>query len=239
MFRSMRDDIRSIRDRDPAAKSIVEVLLCYSGLHAIWFHRINHWFWVHDWRLLARWLSQVARLLTAIEIHPGAEIGRRVFIDHGMGVVIGETSIVGDDVTLYQGVTLGGTGKEQGKRHPTIGREAVIGAGARVLGNIRVGDNSRVGAGSVVLRDVPDNSTIVGVPGHIVLRGGKRVVITDPKQIHDPLSAALAAIAVQVNDLRQRVHRLEGGEPLEAGAAAELQALSNELQEILEIDYQI
>ena len=239
MFRSMRDDIRSIRDRDPAAKSIVEVLLCYSGLHAIWFHRINHWFWVHDWRLLARWLSQVARLLTAIEIHPGAEIGRRVFIDHGMGVVIGETSVVGDDVTLYQGVTLGGTGKEQGKRHPTIGREAVIGAGARVLGNIRVGDNSRVGAGSVVLRDVPDNSTIVGVPGHIVLRGGKRVVITDPKQIHDPLSAALAAIAVQVNDLRQRVHRLEGGEAVEAGAAAELQALSNELQEILEIDYQI
>ena len=239
MFRSMRDDIRSIRDRDPAAKSIVEVLLCYSGLHAIWFHRINHWFWVHNWRLLARWLSQWARLLTAIEIHPGAEIGRRVFIDHGMGVVIGETSVVGDDVTLYQGVTLGGTGKEQGKRHPTIGAGAVIGAGARVLGNIRVGDNSRVGAGSVVLRDVPDNSTIVGVPGHIVLRGGKRVVITDPKQIHDPLSAALAAIAVQVNDLRQRVHRLEGGEPLEAGAAAELQALSNELQEILEIDYQI
>jgi serine O-acetyltransferase len=239
MFRSMREDVRSIRDRDPAAKSILEVLLCYSGLHAIWFHRINHWLWVHNWRLLARWLSQVARLLTAIEIHPGAEIGRRVFIDHGMGVVIGETSIVGDDVTLYQGVTLGGTGKEQGKRHPTIGREAVIGAGARVLGNIRVGDNSRVGAGSVVLRDVPDNSTIVGVPGHIVLRGGRRVVITDPKQIHDPLSAALAAIAAQVGDLRQRVQRLEGGEAVEAGAAAELQALSNELQEILEIDYQI
>jgi serine O-acetyltransferase len=239
MFGSMREDVRSIRDRDPAAKSIVEVLLCYSGLHAIWFHRINHWFWVHDWRLLARWLSQVARLLTAIEIHPGAEIGRRVFIDHGMGVVIGETSEVGDDVTLYQGVTLGGTGKEQGKRHPTIGSGAVIGAGARVLGNIRVGDNSRVGAGSVVLRDVPDNSTIVGVPGHIVLRGGQRVVITDPKQIHDPLSAALAAVALQVKDLRQRVQKLEGGEAVEAGAAAELQALSNELQEILEIDYQI
>lgn len=239
MFRSMREDVRSIRDRDPAAKSILEVLLCYSGLHAIWFHRINHWFWVHNWRLLARWLSQVARLLTAIEIHPGAEIGRRVFIDHGMGVVIGETSIVGDDVTLYQGVTLGGTGKEQGKRHPTIGKDAVIGAGARVLGNIRVGDNSRVGAGSVVLRDVPENSTIVGVPGHIVLRGGRRVVITDPKQIHDPLSAALASVAAQVKDLRQRVQRLEGGQEVEAGAAAELQALSNELQEILEMDYQI
>lgn len=239
MFRSMREDVRSIRDRDPAAKSILEVLLCYSGLHAIWFHRINHWFWVHNWRLLARWLSQVARLLTAIEIHPGAEIGRRVFIDHGMGVVIGETSEVGDDVTLYQGVTLGGTGKEQGKRHPTIGKDAVIGAGARVLGNIRVGDNSRVGAGSVVLRDVPENSTIVGVPGHIVLRGGRRVVITDPKQIHDPLSAALASVAAQVKDLRQRVQRLEGGQEVEAGAAAELQALSNELQEILEMDYQI
>jgi len=239
MFRSMREDIRSIRERDPAAKSIVEVMLCYSGLHAVWFHRINHWLWVHDFRLLARWLSQVARLLTAIEIHPGAEIGRRVFIDHGMGVVIGETSIVGDDVTLYQGVTLGGTGKEQGKRHPTIGNNAVIGAGARVLGNIRVGDNSRVGAGSVVLRDVPDNSTIVGVPGHIVLRRGQRVVITDPKQIHDPLSAALASVALQVKELHQRVQRLEGGVPVEAGAAAELQALSDELQEILEIDYQI
>jgi serine O-acetyltransferase len=239
MFRSMREDVRSIRDRDPAAKSILEVLLCYSGLHAIRFHRINHWFWVHNWRLLARWLSQVARLLTAIEIHPGAEIGRRVFIDHGMGIVIGETSVVGDDVTLYQGVTLGGTGKEQGKRHPTIGAGAVIGAGARVLGNIRVGENSRVGAGSVVLRDVPDNSTIVGVPGHIVLRGGRRVVIIDPKQIHDPLSAALAAVATQVKDLRQRVQRLEGAEPVEAGAAAELQAISDELQAIIEMDYQI
>ena len=241
MFRSMREDVRSIRERDPAAKSIIEVLLCYSGLHAIWFHRINHWLWVHDWRLLARWLSQVARLLTAIEIHPGAEVGRRVFIDHGMGVVIGETSIVGDDVTLYQGVTLGGTGKEQGKRHPTIGANAVIGAGARVLGNIRVGDNSRVGAGSVVLRDVPDNSTIVGVPGHIVLRRGQRVVITDPKQIHDPLSAALTEIAAQVENLRKRVEELEGegGAPVAVGAAAELKALSAELQEILEVDYQI
>jgi serine O-acetyltransferase len=239
MFRSMREDVRSIRDRDPAAKSILEVLLCYSGLHAIWFHRINHWLWVHDWRLLARWLSQWARLLTAIEIHPGAEIGRRVFIDHGMGIVIGETSEVGDDVTLYQGVTLGGTGKEQGKRHPTIGSGAVIGAGARVLGNIRVGDNSRVGASSVVLRDVPDNSTIVGVPGHIVLRGGRRVVITDPKQIHDPLSAALAAVATQVKDLRHRVQQLEGHEVLDAAASAELQAISDELQAIIEIDYQI
>jgi serine O-acetyltransferase len=235
----MREDIRSILDRDPAAQSVLEVLLCYSGLHALWFHRFNHWLWKHNCRLLARWLSQVARLLTAIEIHPGAEIGRRLFIDHGMGVVIGETSMIGDDVTLYQGVTLGGTGKEKGKRHPTIGNGVAIGAGARVLGNIRVGDNSRVGAGSVVLRDVPDNSTIVGVPGHIVLRGGQRVVITDPKQIHDPLSAALSSVASQVKDLRERVQRLEGHEPHDAAAVAELQALSDELQAIIEIDYQI
>jgi len=235
----MREDVRSILDHDPAARSVLEVLLCYSGLHALWFHRGNHWLWNHRFRLLARWLSQVARLLTAIEIHPGAQIGKRLFIDHGMGVVIGETSVIGDDVTLYQGVTLGGTGKEKGKRHPTLGNGVVIGAGARVLGNIRVGDNSRVGAGSVVLRDVPDNSTIVGVPGHIVLRSGQRVVITDPKQIHDPLSAALSAVATQVKDLRERVRKLEGGEAPEAAAAAELQAISDELQSIIEIDYQI
>jgi serine O-acetyltransferase len=235
----MREDVRSILEHDPAARSVFEVLLCYSGLHALWFHRVNHWLWVHDFRLLGRWLSQVARLLTAIEIHPGAEIGHRLFIDHGMGVVIGETSVVGDDVTLYQGVTLGGTGKEQGKRHPTIGNGVVIGAGARVLGNIRVGDNSRVGAGSVVLRDVPDNSTIVGVPGHIVLRGGKRVVITDPKMIHDPLSAALAAVATQVKELRERVARLEGLHGADGAASADLQSITDELQSIIEIDYQI
>ena len=235
----MREDVRSILDHDPAARSVLEVLLCYSGLHALWFHRCNHWLWKHNFRLLARWLSQVARLLTAIEIHPGAQIGRRLFIDHGMGVVIGETSVIGDDVTLYQGVTLGGTGKEKGKRHPTLGNGVVIGAGARVLGNIRVGDNSRVGAGSVVLRDVPDNSTIVGVPGHIVLRSGQRVVITDPKQIHDPLSAALSAVATQVKDLRERVRKLEGGEAPEAATSAELKAISDELQSIIEIDYQI
>jgi len=230
VFGSIREDVRSILDHDPAARSVLEVLLCYSGLHALWFHRCNHWLWKHNFRLLARWLSQVARLLTAIEIHPGAQIGRRLFIDHGMGVVIGETSVIGDDVTLYQGVTLGGTGKEKGKRHPTIGNGVTIGAGARILGNIRIGDNCRVGAGSVVLRDVPDNSTIVGVPGHIVLRAGQRVVITDPKQIQDPLSEALAAVATQVKDLKERVQELEGSKPADSRAADELQAI---------IDYQI
>lgn len=230
MSGSIREDIASVFDRDPAAKSVLEILLCYSGLHALWFYRLNHWLWNHGMRLLSRWLSQVARLLTGIEIHPAAQIGKRLFIDHGMGVVIGETSVICDDVTLYQGVTLGGTGKEKGKRHPTIGNGVVIGAGARILGNIRVGDNSRVGAGSVVLRDVPDNSTIVGVPGHVILRAGQRVVITDPKQIQDPLSEALAAVATQVKDLKERLQELEGSRPTDSRAADELQAI---------IDYQI
>jgi len=229
----IREDVATVLERDPAAKSRLEVYLCYSGLHTVWFYRINHWLWNHGFVLLARWLSQVARFLTGIEIHPGAQIGRRLFIDHGLGVVIGETAIVGDDVTLYQGVTLGGTGKEHGKRHPTIEDNVVIGGGAKVLGNITVGRNSRIGAGSVVLRNVPEHSTVVGVPGHIIFRNGERVVITDPKQINDPLSEALAAVATEVNKLRERVQKLEGSET--AG-----QPLSASFQRIMEdIDYQI
>jgi serine O-acetyltransferase len=230
-FSCAREDVAAVLDRDPAAKSRLEVVLLYSGLHALWIYRINRWLWMHGWRFLARALSQAGRLVTGIEIHPGAEIGRRFFVDHGMGVVIGETTIIGDDVTLYQGVTLGGTGKETGKRHPTIGSNVVIGAGARVLGNITIGENCRVGAGSVVLRDVPDNSTIVGVPGHIVFRAGKRVVITDPKQINDPLSEALAAVANEVKELKQQVRELQGREFVPSDG--------DRLQEIIEIDYQI
>ena len=230
---SIREDVATVQERDPAARSRLEVFLCYSGLHAVWFYRINHWLWNHGFWLLARWLSQVACFLTGIEIHPGAKIGRRLFIDHGLGVVIGETAIIGDDVTLYQGVTLGGTGKEHGKRHPTIEDEVVIGSGAKVLGNITVGRNCRIGAGSVVLRSVPENSTVVGVPGHIIFRNGERVVITDPKQINDPLSEALAAVATEVNRLRDRVQRLEGAE-------ATSEPLSSSIQRIMEdIDYQI
>lgn len=232
LLRSMRVDVVSVLERDPAAKSVPEVVLCYAGLHALWGHRINHWLWSQHLRLLARWLSQVARLLTGIEIHPAAQIGSRVFIDHGMGIVIGETAVIGDDVTIFQGVTLGGTGKEKVKRHPTIGNGAVIGAGAKVLGDIRIGDHSRVGAGSVVLRDVPDDSTIVGVPGHIVFRNGKRVVITDPKQINDPLSEALAAVAYQVKDLQRRVQKMAGNESIDVHAL-------DSLQEMIEPDYQI
>jgi serine O-acetyltransferase len=229
----IREDVTAVKQRDPAAKSALEVFLCYSGVHAVWFYRLDHWLWEHGLQLMARWTSQVARWLTGIEIHPAAKIGRRLFIDHGMGVVIGETSIVGDDVTLYQGVTLGGTGKEMGKRHPTLEDGVVAGSGAKILGNITVGKDSRIGAGSVVLRNVPENSTVVGVPGHIVFHEGRRVVITDPKQINDPLSEALATVAEEVTKLRERVQKLEGaessGEPLSAS-----------LQRIMEgIDFQI
>jgi serine O-acetyltransferase len=218
---------------DPAAKSRFEVFLCYSGLHAVWFYRVNHWLWNHGLFLGARWLSQVARFFTGIEIHPGAKIGRRLFIDHGMGVVIGETTTVGDDVTLYQGVTLGGTGKEHGKRHPSLEDGVVVGGGAKILGNITIGKNCRIGAGSVVLRNVPDNSTVVGVPAHIIFREGKRVVITDPKQINDPLSEALASVASEVHKLRERVRQLEGSEHRP-------ESLSESLQRIMDdLDYQI
>jgi serine O-acetyltransferase len=230
---SIREDVATVQERDPAARSRLEVFLCYSGLHAVWFYRINHWLWNHGFWLLARWLSQVACFLTGIEIHPGAKIGRRLFIDHGLGVVIGETAIIGDDVTLYQGVTLGGTGKEHGKRHPTIEAEVVIGSGAKVLGNITVGRNCRIGAGSVVLRNVPEHSTVVGVPGHIIFRNGERVVITDPKQINDPLSEALAAVAAEVKKLGDRLQKLEGSDVVH-------EPLSASLQRIMEdIDYQI
>jgi serine O-acetyltransferase len=229
----IREDVATVMERDPAAKSRLEVFLCYSGLHAVWFYRINHWLWNHGLFLIGRFLSQIARFLTAIEIHPGAKIGRRLFIDHGVGVVIGETAVVGDDVTLYQGVTLGGTGKEHGKRHPTIEDNVVVGGGAKILGNITVGKNCRIGAGSVVLRNVPEDSTVVGVPGHIIFREGKRVVITDPKQINDPLSEALAAVATEVHKLSERVQQLEGSEP-------KGEPLSASMQRIMEdIDYQI
>jgi serine O-acetyltransferase len=204
-FRTIREDIQSVFDRDPAARSMVEVLLCYPGLHAVWMHRVNHWMWCHGLHTLARFCSQAARFMTGIEIHPGATIGRRLFIDHGMGVVIGETAEVADDVTIYQAVTLGGTTLNKGKRHPTIENGVVIGGGAKVLGNIRVGENSRIGAGSVVLRDVPDNSTIVGVPGHIIFRNGKRVVITDPKEIQDPLSEVVINLARELQDLKRQL----------------------------------
>ncbi len=207
---AIREDIQSVFDRDPAASSLALVLFCYPGLHAVWAHRVHHWLWSKNRKLSARMLSQIARFWTGVEIHPGARIGRRLFIDHGIGVVIGETAIIGDDVTLYQGVTLGGTGKEKGKRHPTLRDRVFVGNNANILGNITIGENSRVGAGSVVLRDVPPDSTVVGVPAHIVYQQGKRVLITDPHQINDPLSDVLIALGEEVKHLKTRLEKLDG-----------------------------
>jgi serine O-acetyltransferase len=207
---AIREDVRCVSERDPAATSRAMVLLCYPGLHAVWAHHIHHWLWCKGQRLLPRMMSQVTRFWTGIEIHPGARIGRRLFIDHGMGVVIGETAIVGDDVTLYQGVTLGGTGKEEGKRHPTLRNCVFVGNNANILGNITIGENSRVGAGSVVVRDVPPDSTVVGVPAHIVYQNGKRVLITDPHEVSDPLSDVIIALADEVKRLKTRLEKLDG-----------------------------
>jgi serine O-acetyltransferase len=203
-FARIREDIASVMERDPAARSWLEVLLCYPGLWAVWIHRISHALWNAKLHLPARILSQIMRFYTGVDIHPAALLGRRLFIDHAMGVVIGETAIVGSDVTLYQGVTLGGTGKGLGKRHPTVCDGVFIGNNANVLGNITVGENSRVGAGSVVLTDVPPNSTVVGVPAHIVYRNGQRVLITDPHEVKDPLSDALIALSSRVDELEER-----------------------------------
>ena len=215
----IREDINSVLERDPAARSRLEVFLCYPGLWAVWTQRVSHVLWNAKLYLAARLVSQAARFATGVDIHPGAHLGRRLFIDHATGVVIGETAIVGDDVTLYQGVTLGGTGKGHGKRHPTICDRVFIGNNANVLGNITIGENSRVGAGSVVLSDVPPNSTVVGVPAHIVYRNGQRVLITDPHDVKDPLSDALIALSARVEELECRL----GGQaqPCEPFAAEE------------------
>ncbi len=196
-------EIKAVCQRDPAAYSVLEVLLLYQGLYAIFYHRIAHFFYKIKLELPARAISQFSRFVTGIEIHPGAEIGRGLFVDHGMGVVIGETSVIGDNVTLYQGVTLGGTGKQKTKRHPTIGNNVVVGAGAKVLGNITVGDNSYIGANAVVIKDVPANSTVVGVPGRITKQDGKKIDLSlDHRHILDP-------IMQQMEELEKRIAKLE------------------------------
>jgi serine O-acetyltransferase len=198
-----KKEIAAIFERDPAAKSFLEVLLIYSGLHALIFHRVSSILLKCRIPLLPRWVSQVGRFFTGIEIHPGVIIGNGFFIDHGMGVVIGETTIIGDNVTIYQGVTLGGTGKEKGKRHPTIGNNVVIGAGAKVLGYITVGDNSYIGSNAVVIKDVPSNSTVVGVPGRITKQDGKKIDTTlDHVHVLDPLLQ-------EIDELKKRIEELE------------------------------
>ncbi|MEK6715660.1 MAG: serine O-acetyltransferase EpsC [Candidatus Omnitrophota bacterium] len=200
------DEIRAAQKRDPAAKNFLEVLLLYQGLHALISHRIAHLFYKAHLFFIARLISQFSRHFTGIEIHPGAQIGRRFFIDHGMGVIIGETAIIGDDVLLYQGVTLGGTGIQKGKRHPTIGNNVVIGAGAKVLGNITVGDNSYIGANAVVIKDVPHNSTVVGVPGRITKQDGKKIDF-DLDHIHiiDPILQNIEEIEKRISDIEKKI----------------------------------
>jgi serine O-acetyltransferase len=209
MFSTIRRDIQSVFERDPAARSTWEVLLCYPGLHAVWGHRVSHWLWIHKRKLIARWVSQQVRGLTGIEIHPGATIGAGFFIDHGMGVVIGETAEVGDNVTLYHGVTLGGTSLNKGKRHPTLGNDVVVGAGAKVLGAILVGESSRIGANAVVVRSVPPNSVVVGVPGQAVARGRSRVAKDTPDLEHslmpDMIGASVISLMSRMDALEQRV----------------------------------
>ncbi|MFE4106837.1 serine O-acetyltransferase [Almyronema epifaneia] len=208
MLKALAEDFRIIFDRDPAARNWLEVLFCYPGLQALLFHRLAHWLWHLGLPFIPRLISHIARFLTGIEIHPGATIGRGVFIDHGMGVVIGETAIVGDYGLIYQGVTLGGTGKESGKRHPTLGSHVVVGAGAKVLGNIQVGNNVRIGAGSVVLREVPSDCTVVGVPGRVVHRSGERSDLLEHGRLPDSEAKVIRALLDRIEALEQQVETL-------------------------------
>ena len=209
MFKTLREDIRTVFERDPAARSVLEILFCYPGLHALWYYRIAHFFWEHKLRFMGRLTSHVARFCTGIEIHPGAKIGKRFFIDHGMAVVIGETTEIGDDVLVYAGVVLGGTSLEKHKRHPTIGNKVVIGSAAIVLGPIIIGDGARVGANSVVVNPVPPGATVVGIPGRVVADRRETVFNLEHGKLPDPVSDTLKAIIDHQNMLEARIKELE------------------------------
>ncbi len=208
-MRIIKEDIQAVFDNDPAARSVIEVVFTYSGLHALWAHRIAHFFYRRGLLTIARIISQVSRFFTGIEIHPGAKIGRRVFIDHGMGVVIGETCEIGNDVILYQGVTLGGTGKEKGKRHPTIGNNVVIGSGAKVLGSFKVGDHAVIGANAVVLKEVPPNCTVVGIPGKIVKRDGVKMEKLDHGNLPDPMVEIVQKLQQEIDHLKAELELMK------------------------------
>lgn len=207
MFDRLKEDIQCVKDRDPAARSSVEIMLLYPGFKAVRMYRRSHWLYNHKMFFLARYVSQRCVKKTNIEIHPGAQIGRRFFIDHGTGVVIGETTIIGDDVTIYQGVTLGGTGKHTGKRHPTIGNNVLIGAGSKVLGPFRVGDNTNIAAGSVVLSEIPSDSTAVGSPARVVKRYGKRVDVLDQVHIPDPVAQEICRMRSKIEKLEREIKK--------------------------------
>ena len=209
MFKTLKEDIQTVRARDPAARSIAEIILCYPGLHSLWLHRIAHSLWQHKLRLLARFLSHISRFLTGIEIHPGARIGRRFFIDHGAGVVIGETAEIGDDVLLYQGVVLGGTTLEKKKRHPTLRNNVVMGAGAVTLGAITIGDGARIGSGSVVVKSVPPGATVVGVPGKIAKDSREHLIDLEHGKLPDPVAEAIRLVLKEQDKLEERLRKLE------------------------------
>lgn len=208
-WKTVREDINTVYNKDPAARSFWEVIFCYPGLHALWTHRITHWFWCHNMYFPARFISHLARFLTGIEIHPGARIGRRFFIDHGCGVVIGETAEIGDDVLMYQGAVLGGTSLKKEKRHPTIGNKVVVGTGAVVLGAITIGDDARIGSGSVVIKSVPKSSTVVGVPGQVIKDGVALAGQLEHAKLSDPVAEAIRTILKEQENLKERLMRLE------------------------------
>ena len=211
MLKAMRQDVRTVLERDPAARSALEVVLCYPGVHAIWAHRVSHALWGAGWTTTARWFSHVSRFLTGIEIHPAAKLGSGLFIDHGMGIVIGETAEVGENVSLLQGVTLGGTSNKREKRHPTLGDHVMVGAGAKILGGFTIGAGSRIGAGSVVVREVPENAVVVGVPGRVTFRDGARVGGIDLNQtdLPDPLARTLEQMVDRIHALEEEIESLK------------------------------
>ncbi|MGB9677943.1 MAG: serine O-acetyltransferase [Candidatus Ratteibacteria bacterium] len=233
MFEKIKEDIKIVFERDPAARNVFEIVTSYPGLHAIWLHRIAHFFWKKGEKTIARIISHINRFLTGIEIHPGAKIGRRFFIDHGMGVVIGETAEIGDDVLMYQGVVLGGTSLKKEKRHPTIGNNVVIGAGAILLGPIKVGDGAKIGAGSVVIKDVPEGTTVVGVPARVVEKREKKIDL-DHDKLPDPILKILQLIIDQQEELERRIKELEKFEGIKLKIDKYFEEKKKEITELLE-----
>lgn len=233
MFKTLKEDIQNIFAKDPAAKSTLEVVLCYPGLHAIWLHRMAHWFYRKKMYTIARIISHISRHITDIEIHPGAKIGRRFFIDHGMGVVIGETAEIGDDVLMYQGVVLGGTSLEKKKRHPTLENNVVIGAGAIVLGAINIGDNVRIGAGSVVVTDVPPDATVVGVPGRIGMGFSvKEIQALEHGKLPDPIADAIRFVMKEQEKLKERIKKLEKLEKITMHIDKQIEKRKKEIESV-------
>jgi len=235
IIKYIKEDIETVFKKDPAAKSVIEIIFCYPGLHAIWLHRIAHWFYKKKLFFIARLISHINRFFTGIEIHPGAKIGRRFFIDHGMGVVIGETTEIGNDVLLYQGVVLGGVSLSKSKRHPTIGNNVVIGAGAIVLGNIKIGDNARVGAGSVVVKDVPSNTTVVGIPARIVSElTTQQTELLEHNKLPDPIAEGFEFVFNEINKLEERVKKIESLEGITTQIDEYFEQKKKEIEKIFE-----